>query len=117
MSPYFNFCMGIREFLKPTLFKFLIFLIISIFYLYFANESVCGIGFMFAFCYKNYGFPFAYLISGDIDNSMGYIKTLPLGQYFYKSGNFLLNPAALLMDILLIYFLACFMDLLFKKQK
>lgn len=109
--------MDIREFLKPTLFKFLIFLIVSIFYLYFANESICGVGFSFAFCYNSYGFPLAYLISGDLDNSMGHIQTLPFAKFFYKSGGFLFRPTTLLIDILLVYLLACFMALLFRIQK
>ncbi|MBS3114061.1 hypothetical protein J4448_03090 [Candidatus Woesearchaeota archaeon] len=108
--------MSARNFLKPSISKILIFLFIGILFLYFANESACGISFFFAFCYKAYGFPLAHLITGDIANSMGYIKTLPFGQFFYKSGNLLFNPAALLIDISLIYLLACLLDSLFRMR-
>ena len=108
--------MSAKIFLKPTILKIMIFLSIGILFLYFASESACGISLFFAFCYKAYGFPLAYLVSGDISDSIGHIKTLPFGQYFYKSGNLLLNPAALLIDALLVYLLACFLGTLFRMR-
>lgn len=112
-----HFLMSIKELLKPTAPKALIFLFIAVFYLYFAGESACGIGFFFAFCYKAYGFPFLYVVAGDINTASGYIKTLPLGDYFSKFGKFLFNPLALILDIFLIYLLACFISTLFIFQK
>lgn len=108
--------MNIKELLKPNLAKILIFLFIGIFYLYFAKEDACGVWSIIAFCYKAYGFPFSYAVSGDIDITSGYIKTLFLGQYFSKYGNFLFNPATLMVDIFFIYILACFISMLIKKS-
>ena len=104
--------MNAKEFLKPTFLKLLIFLFIGIFYLYFAREDVCGAGFMFAFCYSAYGFPFSYIVSGNIDTASGYLKTLFLGKFFFKIGSFLLNYVAMLLDILFIYLLSCFISML-----
>ena len=109
--------MNIKNFLKPSIFKILVFVFIGIFYLYFAGEDACGAGLFFAFCYKAYGFPFLYLVTGQIDNASGYMKTLPLGDFFSKTGNFLFNPAVFLLDIVLIYLLACFITILFNKNK
>lgn len=109
--------MNAKEFIKPTLLKILIFIFIGIFYLYFAKEDVCGAGFMFAFCYNAYGFPFSYMASGNIDAALGYLKTLFLGKFFIKSGNFLFNYATLFLDILLIYLLSCFISALVKDFK
>lgn len=109
--------MNDKEFLKPSALKIFIFLFIGIFYLYFAGENVSAAGFGFAFYYNAYGFPFLYLVSGDIDKAIGYIKTLPLGDYFSKSGASLFNPVALALNIVLIYLLACFLSLLFKNMK
>ncbi|MBI3026692.1 hypothetical protein HYY70_01130 [Candidatus Woesearchaeota archaeon] len=108
--------MYIKNFLKPNLAKILISSFIGIFYLYFAKEDACGVWSIIAFCYKAYGFPFPYAVSGDIDIASGYIKTLFLGQYFIKYGNFLFNPATLIIDIFLIYILACFISMLIKKS-
>lgn len=109
--------MNVKEFLKPNLLKILIFLFIGIFFLYFAGENACGAGFGFAFCYKAYGFPFLYLVTGQIDSASGYIKTLPFGSYFSKYGSFLFNPAAFVLDVVLIYLVACFISILFRKIK
>lgn len=109
--------MNIKEFFRPNIPKILIFLFAALAFLYFAKEDVCGAGFIFAFCYKAYGFPFDYIVTGNVDAAFGHIKTLPFGQYFYKSGNFLLNPAALLVDVLLVYLLACFIASLFRTLK
>jgi len=108
--------MNLKEFIKPSIFKIFIFLIIAVFYLYFAKEDACGAGLFFAFCYKAYGFPFSYLVTGNIDAASGHIKTLILGEYFSKSGNFLFNTLALLLDLALIYVLACFLDMLFDRK-
>lgn len=109
--------MNAKEFLKPSVFKVLAFVFIGIFYLYSAGEDACGAGLFFAFCYRAYGFPFLYLVTGQIDNASSYIKTLPLGEYFSKTGNFLFNPAVFLLDIALIYLLACLISILFNKNK
>ena len=109
--------MNVKEFFKPTILNILIFVFVAVFYLYFAGESACGASLYFAFCYKAYGFPFLYMVTGDIDSSLGYIKTLFLGEYFKKSGNILFNSAALIFDIALIYLLACFISLLIKNMK
>lgn len=106
--------MNAKEFFKPTILKIIIFLFIGVIYLYFAGESACGASLFFAFCYKAYGFPFLYLVTGDVDSSFIYIKTIFLGEYFKKSGNFLFNPEALILDMALIYLLACFISLPFK---
>ncbi len=108
--------MSLKTFIKPSVFKIFIFVVIAVFYLYFAKEDVCGAGLFFAFCYQAYGFPFSYLITGDIDTASGHIKTLMLGDYFTKSGNFLFNTFALLLDLVLIYALACFLDMLFDRK-
>lgn len=109
--------MDVKKFMKPDVSKALIFLFIAVFYLYFAMESACGVSLFFAFCYKAYGFPFLYMVAGDINTALGYIKTLPLGNYFSKFGNFLFNPFALILDLILIYLMACFMSMLFTFRK
>ncbi len=109
--------MNVKEFLKPNLLKISIFLFIGIFFLYFAKERVSAAGFGFAFFYESYGFPLTYLIIGNTDSASGHIRTLFLGNYFSKYGNFLFNPLALTIDIILIYLLACFLELLFKYTK
>jgi len=109
--------MNLKKFLKPTILKMLIFLFIGILFLYFAKESVSAAGFGFAFFYESYGFPSAYLITGNIDSASGHIRTLFLGNFFGKYGNFLFNPWALAIDIILIYLLACLFALLLKYTK
>ena len=107
--------MNIKELLKPSALKIIVFLFIGTVYLYFARESTCGASFFFAFCYNAYGFPFFYMINGNIDAASDYAKkNLFLGEYFSKSGNSLFNPAAFVLDIVLIYLLACFISVLFK---
>ena len=108
--------MDIGNFLKPTILKIFIFLFISLFYLYFAKESVCGVIFILAFCYSAYGFPFSYLITGNIDAVAGHFKTLFLGENFIKYGSFLFNPAAFFLNIILIYLLSCFIANLIKAK-
>ena len=108
--------MKIKKFLKPTVLKIIIALLVGIIYLYIAGENGCGAGFGFSFCYKAYGFPFLYLVKGNTDIAFNYFKTSFLGEYFTKSGNSLFNPAALISDIILIYLLACFLNLLFKNK-
>lgn len=108
--------MCIKE-LKPNALKIFVFLFIGILFLYFAGDDVCGISPFFAFCYKAYGFPLAYLVTGNVDSAFGHIKTLPLGDYFIKSGNFLFNIPAFISDIILIYILACLISALFEKKK
>ena len=109
--------MGIKDFLKPSIVKILAFLSVGLFYLYFASESVSAAGFSFAVFYSAYGFPFQYLIIGDIDNLSGIIKDMFLGNYFTKFGNTLINPAALALDLILIYSFACLISMLFAKMK
>lgn len=108
--------MGAKNFLKPSILNILIFLFVGVMFLYFGGESVCGVSFFFSFCYSAYGFPFPYMATGDIGTASGYIKTLFLGDYFNKFGNFLFNPAAFLLDIALIYIMACFMAALFNAR-
>src|SRR3989338_3690302 len=107
----------VKELIKPTVLKLLIFLFISLFYLYFAGEDVCAVGLSFKFCYKAHGFPIPYLVTGDISNASDYIKTLSFSNYFAKFGNYLLNPAALLIDAVLIYLLSCFISMIFADMK
>jgi len=102
--------MNIKQFIKPTISKILIFLLMAIIFLYLAKEDVCAVSFFFAFCYKAYGFPFSYAVAGNIDAALGHLKTLFLGKYFLKYGNLLLNPAALIMDIALTYLLTCLVN-------
>ena len=109
--------MSIKNFIKPSLVKILLFLIITISSLYFTRENACGISPFFAFCYKAYGFPLPYLVTGSVDSAFGHIKTLPLGEFFSKSGNFLFNVPAFVSDMILIYLLACSISALFKKIK
>ena len=108
--------MNVKEFLKPSILKILISLFIAVLYLYSAGESACGAGFFFAFCYKAYGFPFLYAVTGDINTASDYLKTLPLGGYFIKSWNFLFNPAAFLLDMVFIYLLSCLVLYLIKAR-
>lgn len=103
--------MSIKEFFRPNIPKILIFLFIAIFFLS-AKESVCGAGFLFSFCYKSYGFPFDYLVIGD-PSSVGYVKTLAFGQFFFNAGSLMLNPVTLTIDIILIYALASLFFLIF----
>ena len=109
--------MNLKKFLKPSIFKILIFLFIAVASSYFGKENACGVSLFFAFCYNAYGFPFFYLVTGNIDSASGYIKTLPLGEFFSKLGNFLFNPPAFLLDLALIYILACLIAILFNKNK
>ena len=89
----------------------------AIIFLYLAKENVCGAGLFFAFCYKAHGFPFLYIVTGNIDTAYGYLKTLALGSYFTKSGNFLFNIPAFILDAVLIYLLTCLISILFRKIK
>lgn len=109
--------MNVKEFIKPGAFKIFVFLLIGVFYLYFTMEDVCAFGLFFAFCYKAYGFPFSYIVIGDIDSAFGHIKTMPFGAYFVKSGNYFLNLVALALDLALIYLLACVMAMIFSNAK
>lgn len=109
--------MNIKNFLKPDIFKALIFLFMCIFYLYFANDKVSAAGFSFAIFYSAYGFPFQYLIIGDIGKTSGIVNNLFLGNYFIKFNNFLFNPLALALNIILIYLLACLMAIPLKNKK
>ena len=104
--------MNLKEFIKPSAFKILASLFIGVFYLYFAVEDVCAVSLFFAFCYKAYGFPFSYIVAGDVGSAFGHIKTMPFGAYFVKSGNYLLNLVALALDFVLIYLLACVMAMM-----
>ena len=109
--------MGIKNFLKPSIFKLTIFIFVGIFYLYFIKEGVSAAGFNFAFFYNAYGFPFQYLITGDTSNLSGITNEMFLGNYFTKYGTALINPIALVLNIMLIYLLACIMSMLFAKMK
>lgn len=109
--------MNVKDFFKPTIFKILIFLFISVFYLYFAGEDACGAGFGFSFCYKAHGYPFLYLVTGNIDIASGYLKDAFLGKFFAKPGNFLFNPLGLALDIIFIYILACLVSIPLEKLK
>ncbi|MBI1936046.1 hypothetical protein HYS31_06415 [Candidatus Woesearchaeota archaeon] len=109
--------MGIRKFIKPSIMKLLTFMIISFFYLYIVAESICAVGFFFQFCYKAYGFPFPYLVTGDVDNSSGHIKTFFLGNHFAKFGSFMLNPITAAFDVILIYLLSCLVSTLLKGMR
>ena len=99
--------------LKPSIPKLLAFLLLGIALLYFANESICGVFLFFSFCYKAYGFPFSYILNGNIEVAFGQAKTAFLGSFFIKSGNFLFNPAALMLDLALIYLFSCIAAALF----
>ncbi len=109
--------MNAKNFLKPTFLKAIIFLFVGVLYLYFAEERVSAAGFSFAFFYAAYGFPFQYLIIGDIDKISSIVSGLFLGNYFSEYGNFLFNPIAFALGMILIYLLSCFMGVLFGKMK
>ena len=111
--------MDIKEFLKPTSLKVSIFLFIGVIFLYLVKENICAVGgFLFAFCYNVYGFPFSYLITGDIDVvAQGHVKTLFLGGDFVKYWNTLFNVVSFLLDILLIYAFACIISIIYNKPK
>ena len=109
--------MNVKEFIKPGILKILIFLVIDVTSIYFTKENACGVSLFFAFCYKAYGFPFFYLVTGNIDSASGYLKTLPLGNYFSKFGNFLFNTPSFILDIILIYLAACLISFLFRRIK
>ena len=102
--------------LKPNVLKAFIFLLIMVVFLYLAVESTCGASLFFTFCYKAYGFPFYYLITGDVDAASDYANSMFLNEYFTKSQDFLLNPASLILDVALMYILACFISTLFEKK-
>ena len=105
--------MNVKKLLKPNALSISLTLLgISLF---FVKEEVCAAGgFIFIFCYKSYGFPFSYLITGDIANAYGHIKTLFLGNYFTQYGNFLFNPVVFILNFLFVYLSACFISFLFK---
>lgn len=107
----------LRQLLKPTILKILIFLFIGFFSMYFTREGACGASLFFSFCYEAYGFPFFYAVTGDINDASGYINTLFLGEYFVKSGKFLLNPMAFMLDLILLYVFSCIMAALFEHTK
>ncbi|MEK6946132.1 MAG: hypothetical protein AABX32_00845 [Nanoarchaeota archaeon] len=109
--------MNVKNFLKPTFLKAIIFLFVGVVYLYFAKESVSAAGLSFAFFYTAYGFPFQYLITGDVGKISSIVRELFLGNYFGEYGNFLFNPVAFALDIILIYLFSCFMGVLFEKMK
>ena len=109
--------MNIKNFLRLTFFKATIFLFVGTVYLYFASESVSAAGLSFAFFYTAYGFPFQYLIIGDIDEISSFADGLFLENYFSKYGNYLFNPVAFALDIILIYLFSCFVGILFDKMK
>ena len=106
-----------KKFLRPSTMKLLLFLLIGVVYLYFAGEDVCAAGLFFKLCYKSYGFPFPYLVTGDIGNASDYTSTLHLGSYFSKSGSFLFNPLAFLLNLMLIYLLSCLVAYPLSKRK
>jgi len=99
--------MNIKQFIKPNIFKIFVFLPMAFIFLYLAKEDICGAGFLFAFCYRSYGFPFSYMATGNVDAALGHIKTLFLGEHFNKLDNVLINPIALLFDLAFIYLLSC----------
>lgn len=105
--------MNVKKLLKPDALS--ISLTLLGITLFFVKQEVCAAGgFIFVFCYKAYGFPFSYLITGDVENAYGHIKTLFLGNYFMQFKNFLLNPFTFLLNIVLIYLAAYFISILFK---
>ena len=108
--------MNFKEFLKPTFMKIFLFFIFVAFFVFIAKEDACGVGLFFAFCYKAYGFPLFYLVTGQIDEASAYLKTLTFGGYFAKFNNFLFNVPAFLFDIVVIYLLACLVYILFRKK-
>lgn len=107
----------VLNFLKPNILKIIISLIIAIIFLYFPAEKACGAGFGFSFCYKDYGFPFKYLITGDADFASQFTGDYALGKYFRKYENFLLNSLSLAIDLALAYLLACSIDMATRKIK
>jgi len=116
--------MNIKNFFKPTIAKALLFLGISILLIYFTKENACGISLFFTFCYNALGFPFLFVVAGQIDAASGYIHTLPLGSFFGKYGNYLFNAPAFILDAVLIYAASCLISFIiinlkikFKKSK
>jgi len=109
--------MNIKAILKPSILKVVIFSILGTVFLYFIAETACGIVLFYGFCYKAYGFPFSYLMTGDIEIAAGHIKTFFLGNIFIKYGKFLFNPLALILNIFLLYILSCLMALMFGYTK
>ncbi|GEM_PF-6287066 len=110
--------MNIKEFLKPGSFKIAVFLLVAIPGFYFAAEETCAVGFSFKMCYRANGFPLPFIVTGDTaSGASDYLDTLPLGNYFSRAGNFLLNPFTMLINFFLIYLIACLADLLFKRIK
>ena len=109
--------MKIKRFFKPSILKISIAISTSILYLYFAKETSCGVGFSYVLCYSLYGIPFPYLTTGGIGIASEEIKELFLGKFFQQYGNFLFNPATLVLDLVFIYLLSCILSLLFKGMK
>ncbi len=109
--------MNIKNFLKPDKFNATIFVFISLIFLYFAHENVSAAGFGFAFFYNAYGFPFQYLITGETSNLSGITSGMFLGNHFAKLGKVLVNPATFIINLILIYLLACAISVLFSKIK
>ena len=96
--------MNLKDSIKPNLLMILIFVFVAIISLVFTKKSSCGVSFFFSFCFKAYGYPLHYLITGDVDN--GHVQTLSFGKYFKKFSNILFNPIAFILDIILIYLLS-----------
>ncbi len=109
--------MNLKNTLKPNIPKILLFLFLGMIFLYFVNESVCGVFLFFSFCYKTYGFPFSYILNGNTEVAYGQLKTEFLGRFFIKSGNFLLNPASLMLDLAFAYLFSCIAAEIFKYAK
>jgi len=110
----------IKEFFRLTKTKIVLMSVIGVISLYGVREVTCGASFFFTFCYKAFGFPFKYLVTGDINVDAGYLRTLALGAGFVGYGNFLFNLISFFINILSIYLAACFigflLDMLFLKS-
>ena len=113
----FKCMIKISDILKPNIPKILVFLSLGIALLYFVKEDICGVFLFFGFCYKAYGFPLLYILSGNIEVAAGQAKTVFLGKYFIKSGNLLFNPAALILDLALTYLFSCLAVVFFNYLK
>ena len=107
--------MNFKKILKPSIPQLLAFLLLGAIFLYFVNESVCGVFLIYPFCYKAYGFPFSYILNGNTEVAAGHLKTEFLGTFFTKYGSFLFNPVSLTLDLALAYMLSCIAAEAFKK--
>lgn len=97
--------------LKPGKIQIIVSAFLVLFFSFYVKEGVCAASLFFGYCVDEHGFPFADLISGDIETvPKEILQEKVLGQFFSKTGSFLFNPPAFLANAAIYYI---FVSLLF----